>query len=300
MKARFGALILLVGLLSLLAFALVPWGRAGAESTERKPNIIFILTDDQDTPSLAAMPRTEALLGGNAGATYENHILTTSICCPSRVTFLTGQYAHNHHVYTNGGPGLPGGYKAFTDPTNALPDWLQAVGYKTALIGKYLNGYTNPVARSQVIPGWDYQFVAVGGEKGYSNYVISSYAPETNCAIAARRLRRVGRGKRLLAARRKARRALKGCHAARHHHLTRYYERPSQYSSRVFTDKALQQIWEMGSDPRPLYMWLPYNTPHGGHTSHDKPHLNPEPDPLRDRGCFRQARPWSLRLATLL
>ena len=60
------------------------------------------------------------------------------LCCPSRATYLTGQYAHNHGVIHNAGPF--GGY-ARLDHTNTLPVWLQQAGYRTIHVGRYLNGY---------------------------------------------------------------------------------------------------------------------------------------------------------------
>ena len=64
-----------------------------------------------------------------------------SLCAPSRTSFLTGQAAHNHGIKANS-PLDQGGWEAFKDKEdNALPVWLKAAGYKTALIGKYLNRY---------------------------------------------------------------------------------------------------------------------------------------------------------------
>ena len=59
------------------------------------------------------------------------------LCCPSRATFLTGQYSHNHGVFTTE---LPNGYNGLNH-LNTLPVWLRSSGYRTAMVGKYLNGY---------------------------------------------------------------------------------------------------------------------------------------------------------------
>ena len=62
-----------------------------------RPNIIFILTDDQDTQSVAVMPRLKTLLI-DRGTSFSNFFVTYSLCCPSRSTILRGQYPHNHRV----------------------------------------------------------------------------------------------------------------------------------------------------------------------------------------------------------
>src|SRR3712207_5989052 len=60
-----------------------------------RPNVVVIMTDDQTVESMRVMPRTLASIG-SAGVMFENSIVTYALCCPSRATFLTGQYSHNH------------------------------------------------------------------------------------------------------------------------------------------------------------------------------------------------------------
>lgn len=94
------------------------------------------------------------------GTTFWNSFVTTSICCPSRATFLTGQYSHNTGVHHNAGPN--GGVTAFDD-SSTLPVWLQVAGYRTGQVGKYLNHYgsdpsqpiTSPLNPQYIPPGWD-------------------------------------------------------------------------------------------------------------------------------------------------
>ena len=100
------------------------------------PNIVVFLTDDQTLADQSVMAKTKALLA-DQGTTFSTFFATHGLCAPSRATFLTGQYPHNHHVFTNDPP--DGGYTAL-DHTNTLPVWLQTMGYYTAHIGKYLNG----------------------------------------------------------------------------------------------------------------------------------------------------------------
>jgi arylsulfatase A-like enzyme len=119
-------------------------------AAQASPNIVVIMTDDQTVESMWAMTNVRRLLG-DRGATFAESFVTYALCCPSRATFLTGQYAHNHGVMGNV---PPSGGHAKLDHTNTLPVWLQQAGYYTAHVGKYLNGYgrTNP---PEIPPGYD-------------------------------------------------------------------------------------------------------------------------------------------------
>ena len=82
--------------------------------------------------------------------TFSDNVASFPVCCPSRATFLTGQYAHNHHVMGNRAPA--GGYRAFDEQETTMPVALQEAGYDTIHIGKYLNGYGRD--STEVPPGW--------------------------------------------------------------------------------------------------------------------------------------------------
>jgi N-acetylglucosamine-6-sulfatase len=115
-----------------------------------KPNVLVIMTDDQTVESLRVMTNVERLLA-RQGTTFTNSFVSYALCCPSRATFLTGQYPHNHGVLGNAAPN--GGYYKL-DSSNTLPVWLQRAGYFTAHVGKYLNGYGTRNPR-EVPPGWN-------------------------------------------------------------------------------------------------------------------------------------------------
>ncbi|HEY7455382.1 MAG TPA: sulfatase [Thermoleophilaceae bacterium] len=152
----------LCALVTLCAALLWATGRSGPARAyepvaDSRPNVVILMTDDQTRRSMRAMPRTRALIG-EAGATFVNSFVNNPRCCPSRATFLTGQYSHNHGVLTNGPP--LGGWGRLRGTSNWLPSWLQAAGYRTVHVGKFLNNYgaTDPY---EVPPGWDEWYATV-------------------------------------------------------------------------------------------------------------------------------------------
>ncbi len=123
------------------------------------PNVVVIETDDQTVESVKVMNAVQSRIG-DKGVTFKNSFVNFSKCCPSRATFLTGQYARNHRVVGNVPP--LGGFAKFQrlHGHDDLPVWLRAAGYRTALIGKYLNGYlSHPI----VPPGWSEWDGGLGG-----------------------------------------------------------------------------------------------------------------------------------------
>ena len=139
-----------------------------AASQTARPNVILILTDDLDAKAIAHMPRLRAQLA-DRGVTFANFFVTTSLCCPSRSSILRGQYVHNHHVYTNQPP--RGGFETFRalgHERSTVATWLQAAGYRTVLMGKYLNGYPDRTAPTYVPPGWEEWYSPSRG--GYANF----------------------------------------------------------------------------------------------------------------------------------
>jgi N-acetylglucosamine-6-sulfatase len=131
--------------------------RGSGQSAPRRPNVVFILTDDLDADlgSMAYMPSVRRLIG-EPGTTFSRFYVPVSLCCPSRTTILLGQFVHNHQVYGNDPP--TGGFfkfQALHHDRGTIATSLRAAGYRTALLGKYLNGYPDPAHRAYVPPGWD-------------------------------------------------------------------------------------------------------------------------------------------------
>src|SRR5688572_28974363 len=147
---RAGGATMLQRILGVLAL----WATAAVALAQSQPNIVFLMMDDLD-----AAAWTDALKNGYlpnirkeviaTGTTFDETFVSLSWCCPSRATALTGQFPHNHGVIRN--DGQQGGFAHFND-TSTLAVWLRDAGYRTGLVGKYLNGYLDP---TYVPPGWE-------------------------------------------------------------------------------------------------------------------------------------------------
>lgn len=166
---------------SLAALPLLRKLAPGPARAASRPHIIVILLDDLDAGSVAYMPITQKRIFAQ-GVTFSRFFATTPLCAPSRATLLTGLYAHNHGVLRNTGDNA--GYRAFRAfGGETVATTLQRAGYRTALIGKFMNGY--PDAKepdAQWPPGWD-TWVAGADHAAYEgeNYqlnedgVVSNY-----------------------------------------------------------------------------------------------------------------------------
>jgi N-acetylglucosamine-6-sulfatase len=140
-----------------------------APPATKRPNIVFVLTDDLSTDLLQYMPHVLAMQ--KEGATFANYFVTDSLCCPSRASIFSGRYPHDTGIFRN--KGADGGYLAFHNRGEERATFataLAASGYRTAMLGKYLNRYrpeTNPPA-----PGWTTWNVAGNAYREF-NYTIN-------------------------------------------------------------------------------------------------------------------------------
>ena len=146
-------LALLAGLMTLILGAGAGQAEARPAGTGKdgRPNILVVMTDDMTQSDLPFMPKTRKLLA-KQGTSFTNSITSFPLCCPSRSTFLTGQYAHNHGVTGNF---YPEGWYGLDGRNNTLATWLDRAGYRTGLIGKWLNGYGALDAHGEIPPGFD-------------------------------------------------------------------------------------------------------------------------------------------------
>jgi len=163
---------------TLFAFVLVAC-TAGTTSSPApstgKPNIVFVLTDDLSWNLVQYLPHVQQLQ--QSGRTFTNYFVTDSLCCPSRSSIFAGQYPHDTGVFTNNGD--DGGFAAYQrngDEQRSFALALQAAGYRTGFMGKYLNGYqpTDPLgtARPYVPPGWN-EWDGAGNAYAEYNYDLN-------------------------------------------------------------------------------------------------------------------------------
>jgi len=205
--------------------AQAPARAAGADEVSEHPNVVVVMSDDQTQASISEMPRVRELIGAK-GATFSNSFVNWPVCCPSRATFLTGQYAHNHQVLGNAPP--LGGFERL-DSSETLAVWLQRAGYYTAHIGKFLNGYE----RSEVgVPaGWSEWH---GSKRTYTFYgyqlledgrLVTYGDPDEDPDAPAN---------------------------------------PASYSSDVYTAKAVELIKRRAPSNDPFFLSVAYLAPHSG------------------------------------
>ena len=113
-----------------------------------RPDIVLIVTDDQRFDLMQYMPLTASRLVPDA-VQFTHAFAPTPSCCPARATILTGQYSHNTGVFQSY---LPNGGATKFNPASTIATWLQPIGYRTGIYGKYLNDYVR--LSPAVPPGW--------------------------------------------------------------------------------------------------------------------------------------------------
>lgn len=252
-------LSLAAGLLALLCLIVLAVPKRSAAAETQPPSFVVIQTDDQTLdelyasfgqPKLQAMPNTLNLIA-KRGMTFNRYYVSYPLCCPSRVSLLTGRYAHNNGVKGNVQPN--GGYFGFSfraADTHNLAVWLQNDGYRTIHIGKFLNGYGDEPYSSgaEVPPGWTAWHTVLNAD---TNHYYYGYKLNNNGVIegpygdsGSWETREYGT------------RDDPGCPFAPLNGLPCYYE------TDTLTNIATEEMRATSSE-QPFYLQLDYTAPHG-------------------------------------
>ncbi len=279
-------------LLTLLCALVLGVGKAhGAaeepplDPNEEPPSFVVIQTDDQTldglyaafssypgAPKTRAMPNTLNLIA-NRGMTFNRYYVSYPLCCPSRVSLMTGRYAHNTGVKGNVQPN--GGYYGFSFRAafeHNIATWLHGAGYRTIHVGKFLNGYGDePYDNGTTVPpGWDAWHTVL---KADTNHYFYGYTLNNNGQVegpygdpGSWETREYGVRDDI------------GCPFAPTNGL------PCYYATDTFTSLATQEMLATPAE-QPFYLQLDYTAPHG-----DFRHpAGPEPAP-RHYDWFKGAR----------
>ena len=210
------------------------------------PNIVVVMADDMRVDDLQFAPHVRRLIGKD-GLTFENSFAPFPLCCPARASFLTGQYAHNHHVYWHE---KPYGYAAFDD-SRTLATSLQSAGYATAFIGKYLNGYGPDT--SKVSGRRSYKYVP----NGWTDWLAAFEDP-----------------------------GVPGIHGGTYYYWDTPYnvngtvdnKYAGRYQTNVVGDFSVGIAERYHRNPKPFFMYVSYVAPH-----HGGPRDSDDPGPVKDR-----------------
>jgi N-acetylglucosamine-6-sulfatase len=263
LRALPGLAVGLLALLCALAFGAAHDPGGAAAAAGQRPSFVVIQTDDQTldglyaaysaypgAPATRAMPNTLRLIAGR-GMTFNRYYVSYSLCCPSRVTLLTGRYAHNHNVRGNVPP--EGGYTGFSirnADTHNIATWLQGAGYRTIHIGKFLNGYGDePFDNGLTVPpGWSAWHTVL---KADTDHYFYGYTLNNNGVLSPPYGESGSWETREYGLRDDV-----GCPLAPANGL------PCNQQTDVFSSMAAQEL--AGTPPtRPFYLQVDYTAPHG-------------------------------------
>lgn len=226
----------------------------------KKPNIVFLLADDQRLDAATCMPKLHERIA-KKGVTFRKNFASTPLCCPGRSTILTGLYAHNHGVIMNGdieeegddeGEKVPGAV-AFRDKGNdekVFAKWLRQVGYRTGYFGKYLNGFSKLRKKepNYTPPYWDVW--RSFNEPEYYNFQLVERSGDGSTQVSCYLTNRKGvrREKKAEAA------CKKGADTV--------VSAGENYSTDVLTDKTIEFIRESAKLGKPFFVHLAVKAPH--------------------------------------
>lgn len=198
-----------------------PSATATSSAGASKPNIVFVLADDLDYPTNDLLPRMPDLMA-NRGLSFTRAYIAQPLCGPSRASILTGMYTHNTGVIGNEPPDQ--GFVAFRrHEAQTIATWMKAAGYRTSLVGKYINGYAYGESEAYIPPGWDDWFghLTATEDERYWKYWVNDNGT-----------------------------------------VIRYGTKPEEYSTDVETARAVAFIRASAGRPEPLFLYLGPQAPH--------------------------------------
>ena len=248
-------------------------GPVAPTAHSKRPNILFVLADDQRADTLPCMPKLAKLLGAR-GSTFKNNFATTPLCCPGRSSVLTGKYAHNHKVLSNGdiededGDKSPGAidFRDNGNESKTVAGWLQAAGYRTAYFGKYLNAYDKllETVPNHVPPHWD-EWHAFSHAEFFDFDLVERGLGEAKakrrCYLSGEKGEDRGEKKRVKKCKQDADEVVR--------------DGKENYSTDVLRDQTIAFIRKAHAEGKPWFVHLAPKSPHG-------PFLSParyQPDP---------------------
>jgi N-acetylglucosamine-6-sulfatase len=200
---------------------------------QSRPNIVMIMADDMRADDLRFMPGTRRLIA-RKGVNFRNGFSTYPSCCPARASVLSGQYTHNHRVFSID---APWGFTSFDD-SSTLATWLRRSGYATVYLGKYLNGY-----------GW---MPEPGAESGRSVRYVPPGWVEWRASIDA------GLG----SAHPKAGGTYRYFDTTLSRNGVAFDNYRGQYQTQVYGDLSEQIIRSRAASDRPFFLYASYTAPH--------------------------------------
>ena len=173
------AILVVVGLIAIgIGLGMRALRENAPKAVATGPNIVVIVLDDLDTYTWDKLPALSSLLGGRD---FTNAFTANGSGSASRMEMLTGQYAHNNGVLSDKAP-IGGFARSVRNGSEKLTVAvaLQRAGYKTGLVGEYLDGYgvssadtDAGVQATYVPPGWD-SWYAISGDPAYTGFTINA------------------------------------------------------------------------------------------------------------------------------
>lgn len=253
---------------------------------KKAPNILLVLADDQRADSVACMPKVRKEVA-EKGVTFSHYFASTPLCCPARTTMMTGLYAHNHGVKTNGDlddaegeeiQGEPGAVQ-FMEKGNeqrVVAKYLQDAGYLTGHFGKYLNGYDKVLKKSTYVPPYWNEWHAYAHPEFYDFTLVEQGKafpkPKKTCFLTD-----TDGGKK------KEKREKKCAHDADEI----VDDGKENYATDIIAGRAVDFVRDAHTQGKPFFAYVAVKAPHGPFTSPRRYQPDPKKAEFTDEAIKR-------------